>query len=1232
MARNSRVLRTIPLLIAVCFVSFPAQAQYGGGIGEPNDPYLIYTAEQMNAIGAEPNDWDMHFKLMADIDLSAYTGTAFNIIGTRFPRRHFTGVFDGHGHTISNFRYYTSPSSETVGLFRYFSGQLKDLRLVAPDVHAHIVGSLVGISERDGTITACSVEGGTVAGAYDVGGLVGMNNGTITNCSSSANVSGTSSRIGGLVGSGGTIANCTSSGTVMGDGEVGGLVGSGATITDCSSSAVVDGNGSVGGLVGSGGTITNCYSLGSVTGVTAVGGLAGEGGTIINCYTMANVSGTDTIGGLVGDNNGAVSNCYAMAGVSGHDHVGGLVGMNGGGVITHCYSTSSVTGTMGIGGLVGLNDGGLVHASFWDTQTSGQPSSDGGTGKTTAEMQMASTFVGWGSDPVWTIDEGVDYPRLSWENMPGETITTPSAYEFLKGNGIQNDPYLIYTAEEFNAIGLFAYEWGKHFKLMADINLSGYTGTDYNIIGRNEIHPFTGVFDGNGNKIVNFTYTSINADNIGLFGCVADPNAQIKDVVLTNPRVDARAARHVGTLVGSLSDAIVINCYAEGGSMSGWIDVGGLVGRNYGSTIIDCNYSGNVSGYMRVGGLVGVDGGAFYSDSLIENCHASASVEAELYVGGLVGDNNGAVSNCYSRGSVIGNRSVGGLLGNNGGTIKNCYASGAVTATGDSLFGPGAGGLVGVNTAGTIRNCYSVGSVMGVENVGGLVGKNSPGWPGEYGIIIDCYSLGSVTGQTDVGGLVGANGSHCVISNCYSAGSVAGTTYVGGLVGLNDSGRVYRNCFWDTQTSGQPSSQGGAGKTTAELQMASTFVAWGCGPVWTINEGNDYPRLWWENAPGEVISPMQPGDLLAGSGTEDDPFLIYTSEELVAIGRFCCDWDKQYRLMADIDLSGYTGTEYNIIGRNEIHPFTGVFDGNGHEISNFTYTCNGVNHIDIGLFGYVDDPNAEIKYLGLIDPNIDAGAGQNVGSLVGSLSQGTITGCYVEGGSVSGHESVGALVGYLDGTVTGCYAEGGSVVGGRAVGGLVGRNFGTVSNCYSSGTVSGSEWVGGLVGRGHHGSIKNCRSSARVLGNRSVGGLVGYGDGLMNCYSTGSVWGEKDVGGLTGGIWTDITNCYFAGEVGGSYGVGGLAGKHRYNTTIANSLWDIQTSGLTNMCGSHGDDDATGCNDSYGKTTAEMQTASTFLDAGWDFVDETANGTEDIWWIDEGQDYPRLWWELIPEN
>jgi hypothetical protein len=44
--------------------------------------------------------------------------------------------------------------------------------------------------------------------------------------------------------------------------------------------------------------------------------------------------------------------------------------------------------------------------------------------------------------------------------------------------------------------------------------------------------------------------------------------------------------------------------------------------------------------------------------------------------------------------------------------------------------------------------------------------------------------------------------------------------------------------------------------------------------------------------------------------------------------------------------------------------------------------------------------------------------------------------------------------------------------------------------------------------------------------------------------------------------------------------------------------------------------------------TVDMQTAQTFLEAGWDFIGEAANGTDEIWWILEGKDYPRLWWEL----
>jgi len=88
-------------LLALWSLASLVHAKYGGGTGTPEAPYLIYTPEQMNAIGADPNDWDKHFKLMAGIELSAYTGESFNIIGNSTTK--FTGVFDGDGHTISNF-------------------------------------------------------------------------------------------------------------------------------------------------------------------------------------------------------------------------------------------------------------------------------------------------------------------------------------------------------------------------------------------------------------------------------------------------------------------------------------------------------------------------------------------------------------------------------------------------------------------------------------------------------------------------------------------------------------------------------------------------------------------------------------------------------------------------------------------------------------------------------------------------------------------------------------------------------------------------------------------------------------------------------------------------------------------------------------------------------------------------------------------------------------------------
>ncbi|GAI68881.1 unnamed protein product [marine sediment metagenome] len=92
---------------------------------------------------------------------------------------------------------------------------------------------------------------------------------------------------------------------------------------------------------------------------------------------------------------------------------GGLVGS--GGTISNCYSTGLVTAPAQAGGLVGINPTSVTN-SFWDIITSGQATSAGGTGKTTAQMKTAATFTdaGWDFATIWTICGGVnnDYPCL----------------------------------------------------------------------------------------------------------------------------------------------------------------------------------------------------------------------------------------------------------------------------------------------------------------------------------------------------------------------------------------------------------------------------------------------------------------------------------------------------------------------------------------------------------------------------------------------------------------------------------------------------------------------------------------------------------------------------------------------------------------------------------------------------------------------------------------------------
>ncbi|MHC4641382.1 MAG: GLUG motif-containing protein [Planctomycetota bacterium] len=376
------------------------------------------------------------------------------------------------------------------------------------------------------------------------------------------------------------------------------------------------------------------------------------------------------------------------------------------------------------------------------------------------------------------------------------------------GTGEPNDPYLIATPNDLNAIGFDSNDWDKHFKMVADINLASFTGTQFNIIGTSHEYSFTGVFDGNEHSILSYAYESSEQDRVGLFGCVNADGAEIKGVTMVNPEVEGKNL--VGALAGWLANGKVSRCFAQNGIIQGVSNVGGLIGK-----------SNDVS--------------------LIDECSSSGSVSGTNYdTGGFVGYNRGTISYCHSMGTVTGKIAVGGFVGANvsrSAFVKSC-SSISVVVVGDTYVG----GLVGLNDAGNIRKSYAGASVSGLNEVGGFLGGSS------Y-LVSDCYVTAKVSGTENVGGFIGTiwDGE---LSRCYTASTVDANLNTGGFTGSHFNG-VNLKCFWNIDLEpnldgiGNSSDPNVIGISTAQMQKHSTFadVGWDMVNVWDIGEGQTYPFL-----------------------------------------------------------------------------------------------------------------------------------------------------------------------------------------------------------------------------------------------------------------------------------------------------------------------------------------------------------------------------------------------------
>ena len=289
----------------------------------------------------------------------------------------------------------------------------------------------------------------------------------------------------------------------------------------------------------------------------------------------------------------------------------------------------------------------------------------------------------------------------------------------------------------------------------------------------------------------------------------------------------------------------------------------------------------------------------------------------------------------------------------------------------------------------------------------------------------------------------------------------------------------------------------------------------------------------------------------SGSGTEADPYLITSPDELFEVRNSPSSY---YKLMNDIDLGDWLAEEYPTQGWVPIQNFTGTFDGNGHSITNLF--INRPSTQKVGLFGNAERP-AKIVNVSLLNPVVYGE--YYTGSLLGygiecTISDITVKNAHIEGSSTNSYE-VGGCVGHVKEArrFKNVTIIGSTIIGYGQVGGIIGEfNYdvgSTLEDCYVyECKVIGTYTVGGLMGYAGSSAVTTeiirCYVSGTIINNfdgyGSANGIVGY------AYMAGSPY--------TGDTFTmRIADCRFDGRVEAGYvaGIGGGQDKNSNKNKLA---------------------------------------------------------------------------------
>ena len=611
-------------------------------------------------------------------------------------------------------------------------------------------------------------------------------------------------------GNGHTISNLFINRAESDDASLFGLIGGSGSVSNVGLDHVdVTGRDFVGALAGDNdGVISASYGTGhQINGRNYVGGLVGfSEGTVRAAYASIDVDGADIVGGLVGGNKGSVRASYSRGIVSARNHVGSLVGLDDQGTILASYATGQVISDGDVvGGLLGSGPSTDVTDSYWDTSATGWATSSGGSGQTTNDLRSPTEYSGIYS--AWDVDiNGDDTGDDPWDF--GGADVYPALKVDFDGNGTASweefgsQRYAVdYDADNDGLIEVS--NLGQLNAIRWDLDGDGLLG------GRDYAEAFPDAPVGMGCPSTGCTGFELTADLD--FDTNGSGSADAGDDYWN----DGAGWDPIGTYALD-NDSLNFGAIFEGNT----------------HTIANLFVNRGATDYVGLFGSTG--GGGIIRRILLLDVQVTGGDN----VGALTGSNSRIISASHATGAIAGNTASGGLVGFNNGSITNSSASCQVTG------GSVAGGLVG-DQYGLLIASYATGDVSGSDIVGGLTGRNG-------GKITAAYATGGATASgAFAGGLVainqGVDGIIGTVVGSYSTGPVTGASDVGGLIGYEDGSTT--DGYWNMETSGQPASAGGEGKTTAQLTAPTgatgIYASWNSGETatWNFGAGDQYPVL-----------------------------------------------------------------------------------------------------------------------------------------------------------------------------------------------------------------------------------------------------------------------------------------------------------------------------------------------------------------------------------------------------